>query len=345
MRDTPKIEKYRRRLGHFHGFSDQYGAFHIAAQYCGVSAHYPFPGIWQHGCFGPWDQSTPESILYHAPGIPHLKIFCARGDEKAFLERHGVRDVHSIGLPFVYLPPISASKLTNTLLVLPVHSVAGIPGFEAGEQFNDYAEAIAEVSERFARTVVCLHYGDIRNGYWISELEQRGLDWIVGAVPHDRNSLLRTKKLFSQFDFVTTNGWGSHVAYALACGAKVSVWGPVPRISRSVASKDLGVGGLNEWELRFSQERREEKEKYLVPLYRHPAEGLRDESLGQYLIGEGNRLPANELKEVFEWDKVGKTRRGRIMLSRFYTDHQLNFVRRGKNLMRRVYERASVGGL
>ncbi len=44
--------------------------------------------------------------------------------------------------------------------------------------------------------------------------------------PGGSEHLRRLRRLFGRFEFVTTNGFGSHIAYAAAAGAKVSVFGP-----------------------------------------------------------------------------------------------------------------------
>jgi hypothetical protein len=37
---------------------------------------------------------------------------------------------------------------------------------------------------------------------------------------------MRLVEIFSTFEYVTTNGFGSQITYAAYCGAKVSVFGP-----------------------------------------------------------------------------------------------------------------------
>ena len=332
--NLPPIKPYKRRLGHSYGFSDQYGAFQVAAKHCNVRNACPFPGIWQHGCFGPWDQISPGSILYHSPALKDIHVYVARNDEKDYLLSCGLTKVAAIGLPFVYLPTVETERRKNSLLVVPTHSVAGIPLFKDRAQCNQYVDSIVKMRNEFAEIVVCLHYGDIVNKYWVDEFQEAGISYVLGAVPHDENSLLRTKKMFHMFEYVTTNGWGSHVAYALTCGAKVSISGPSMKIDPLVASKDLGAGGLENFNSRFAEKRRRMRASYLSDLYREPLDGIINVKMGAHLIGLENKLSGPQLMKAFGWHKVGFMRQIGIRLSRksadlrIYTPQLLKRVRK-----------------
>ena len=316
----PSVRPYNRRLGHDYGFSDQYGAFQVAARYCNVLNNYPFPGIWQHGCFGPWDQVSPGAILYHSPSIGEKSAFVARMDERELLRNQGVYNVHAIGLPFVYLSDVHEARMKDSLLVVPSHSIKGQPSFKKRKQLRQYAALINEIREQFAQVVVCLHYGDLCNNYWVQEFSEYDIPYVLGAVPHDSNSLLRIKMLFSRFEYVTTNSWGSHVAYALACGAKLSIWGDPPERDVSVQEKDLGAGGSDNIKLRSAPEVLRKRSNYLSKFFTIPRNGVCDPSVGLRLIGQENRCHPDELMDLFQWSSVNFGVRVRITLSRSKED-------------------------
>ena len=92
-------------------------------------------------------------------------------------------------------------------------------------KFDEYAQQIAKIAHKFDRVVVCVHSACARKGYWLPQFQDLGIECIGGADVFDVNGLLRIKTLFSQFEYMTTNTLGSHVAYAAASGIRVSIFG------------------------------------------------------------------------------------------------------------------------
>jgi hypothetical protein len=298
----PPIKPYKLSLGHAYAFSDQYGAFHTAAEYCGVSGSLRPPGMWQHGVFGPWDQYEPGSIMYYAPTLGKIKSFVARQDEKQFLNQHGIENCEAIGMPIVYVTAPRLRRLEKTLLVVPLHTVAGVPLFNSREKIKKYCEEIKNISRSYRYTAVCLHYGDIKNQYWLREFHQIGIDFILGGHPRDLNSNQRQAHLYSLFENVTTNGWGSHVPYALSFGAKVSIWGSHPEVDLDIAKRDVGGGGEARVKRRLSAEHIAARNLFLRGLQCHPREAATDKPLGDFLIGRARKRSPSELKSMFLWN-------------------------------------------
>lgn len=312
MKSLPAAKPFRRTLGHDYAFSDVYGAFILAARYCGKVPFYPPPGIWQHGCFGPWDQVEAGTILYHSPAKKKFKVFVARNDECRFLEAQGITNCSAIGLPFVYAPSKKVSRRKGSLLVVPVHTLPGRSHFGGADELAQYAQQIGKIRKYFSDVVLCVHRGDVVNNHWIPEFAQLGISYVIGGDSSDLNSLARVKQLFHSFDYVTTNGWGSHVAYALSCGAKCSIWGVQPTVNEEMLSRDLGRGNETEMRLRFSDSVRKAREEFLKGLYVVPTEGVADEDLGAFLIGRCHKRTPRELYEEFEWDKVRFSEKWRL---------------------------------
>ena len=298
----PPIERFQLSLGHNFAFSDQYGALHDAAEYCKKNGNLTPPGIWQHGVFGPWEQNDPGSIMYHSPNLGKLNSFVARQDEENFLKNRGIKNCKAIGMPIVYVEKPNINRLKNTLLVVPIHTVAGLKKFASANKIKEYCQQIKSLTQHFDYTAVCLHYGDIVNSYWLKEFYKLNIDFILGGYPSDRNSNKRQAYLYSLFDYVTTNGWGSHVPYALSFGAKVSVWGRAPDIDLDTAARDIGGGGRERVMKKRSRDISEKRELFLSSMRCHPMEATTDVSLGDYLIGRPRKRKPEELRKIFSWD-------------------------------------------
>lgn len=288
---------------HEDNWFDHYGALHGAADYAGVTLpdRYSIRGVWMHGCMGPWDAVTPGRLLMNTPRAREWPVLVARQEEADFLRAHGIQ-ARAIGLPIVYAPDAPlAERLPGSLLVMPTHTLNGTK-FPDRTPFRRYAAEIKAVAKDFSRVVVCVHPNCLRNGLWVQEFQALGFEIVVGANTHDRYALLRVKILLSRFETVTTNGWGSHVAYALASGARVSVHGTCPVIDmETVLRLDSGFRADPEGFKKLqSAEVEEQKREFLRPYTVPPARAVVDREKGEWLIGMRHRLAPTEMKEVLE---------------------------------------------
>lgn len=210
-----------------------YGCRHLLSQYCGFKKT-PWQGKlkmsgenWQHGWLPSHYNVHPELAL----GIngctwderESTRFFVARKDQVEYLKQSGYKDVHAIGLPFVYTTDPSVNRIPKSLLVLPVHSTTHT---RHNRQSKQYAEYIKSISHHFSMVCISIHPSDLTKGYWVNEFNEQGFPFVTGANFRDSNALDRMRQLFSLFEHVTTNGFGSHLAYASLCGAKVSISGP-----------------------------------------------------------------------------------------------------------------------
>ncbi len=285
-----------------------YGALHVAATYCGMlRPPESFPGIWQHGCNSPWTPKIPKLHDYSVPDSETRLVFVARKDQEELLTTNGYCGALAIGLPFVYLPEVDVARIPRSLLVVPIHSGEGIPFDENLDAMANYADYIKSIERHFSQVIVIQHKGDLVNGQWSEQFGRVGIECIVGAHNEDANALLRIKMLFSQFDFVTTNGWGSHVAYAMACGAKVSIVGPAPGHSIDAYLKDVGYGkDVSLIEEFLSAQTQEEEKKFLKKMYVSPENGVIDISLGEWFVGVENKKTPLELSTLFGWNGMNQ---------------------------------------
>jgi len=288
--------------------ADPYGATRVAAAYCGYQGQPHINAVWQHGCLPPWMDDGPYSFPTDHVSIKSrwFPVFVARQAEALLLANAGYRRVKAISSPFLYLPDVGVERRPGSLLVVPVHSLVGV-GFAELAAMDAYADYIASIRKSFSTVVASVHSGCLSNGYWTRQFDERGIAWVMGANAADYNALLRMKMLFSQFEYVTTNGFGSHVAYALISGAKLSFGGPVPGHTKEQylqaggVARDLSCANYYLSPLYFQQQA-----DFFAPFRRHPSEGVADIALGESLLGHDVKQTPQQLMDTFRWTTKGK---------------------------------------
>ena len=221
--------------------------------------------------------------------------------EANYLRANGYK-ARAIGLPIAYLSDHQYSRKPRTLLVMPAHSME----YNRHQwRFREYAEAIAAIRSEFDTVVVCVHPACIKNGYWIHDFQALGFPVISGAHLNDHNALERVRALMSQFEFVTTNDFGSQLAYASAFGAKVSIYGDFCRIRLADYEEDnfyMENPGLLEKVLpRLSEAATREA---FPDLFCRPAQAQERTAWGLRQIGHDIRITPAEMKRCFEWDRL-----------------------------------------
>jgi hypothetical protein len=296
--DLPSIARFKLQPWDCSRGSDLYGALHTAARYIGMKIPFNVRNLmWQHGCIPPWQQVAPEPVTYAAP--KDWTMLVARADELNYLQLNGYTDVHCIGLPFIYTLPRMIERRKRSLLVMPVHFLKGAQGIVGLER---YANEIAMFRHHFDLVAVCIYASDINNRNWVDEFSRQGLPIISGAADDDRNALSRIRALMNSFEYVTTNGWGSHCAYALYCGAKLSIWGTEIALTKERWMLDsTWSANPAAIDLYLSADTEAKKALWLKRFMTYPQEGVADEALGAWLIGEDQKLSPKALKDRLGW--------------------------------------------
>jgi len=294
----PPVNEIRLRAWRQSFGGDFYGALQVAADYCGLQKVPPrFPGNWQHGVWPPWQQIQPEIIVYDAP--KSTTCFVARQDEVTFLKPAGYRRVRAIGLPIIYTQPSGLQRIPKSLLVMPTHSLASDVLMPSTEQ---YVLEIASIKDRFGLVAACVSPYCIAKGLWSSQFTEKGIEAIRGAGIADTNALNRMRALFERFEYVTTDGYGSHVFYALYFGAKVSIWGTPTQVFRENCLSDNGCAAYPEAiDILLSEETKRKGEVYLGPLRVDPWIGVQNVDLGKLMLGQDNKLSPEEMRAAFGW--------------------------------------------
>jgi FkbM family methyltransferase len=288
--------------------SSSYGAASVAAEYCGFEhPPGPIPGEWAHGWYPRYREKLHPDLILGLLTIPDGLYWVARKDEEAFLRERGCRNARAIGLPLVYLPPMQVRRRPNSLLVMPSHTTLFV---SSSGLFDEYVQAIDAIRDEFDEVVVCVHASCFKRGYWVDDFKKRGYPVIRGAGQDDRNSLKRIAHLMSSFEYVTGNGFGSHLAYAAFFGAKPSVYGPFARLQPDDFKRDFLYRhhhDLLEPTLRSISV--EALREHCPDLVCHPWEARANVEWARTELGADNRLSPAEMRSAFFWDLGSRLRK------------------------------------
>lgn len=210
-----------------YGEFDFYGANNVLSKYLNVKFidKKKYNIAYTHGWKPDYFLNSDPRIIYSHSFLKknHL-IFVARESIKKYLISQGYTNVHSIGMPVVYLPEKKYRRIPNSLLIMPSHSLDYTK--HNHWKFKEYVEEIKKIKHHFKEVFICIHPSCIKKNYWVNEFKEAGFNNIITGIDiRDINALFRLKKMMESFEFVTTNGFGSHLAYAAFFGAKISIYG------------------------------------------------------------------------------------------------------------------------
>lgn len=283
---------------------DYYGASFIASDYCRFprSLNPDRLVVWQHG----W---LPQHLNIHpyllVPGNysddKNIVALVGRNDQRIYLQSQGYNNVKAIGAPIIYAKKLSITRKPNSLLVMPVHSL----DYTTHEHWNfsQYADKIHALRNEFDEIAVCVHPSCIRKGYWVREFEELGFTVIEGADLYDRNALYRMQALLSSFEYVTTNGFGSHIAYAAYFGAKVSIFGDFAEFKEADFILDPFYTKFPEilgpTVYLFSKNVIMEN---FGELFVYPKDAIIRMEWGKEQLGESNKVSPANLKSILGWN-------------------------------------------
>jgi hypothetical protein len=285
----------------FRNESDLYGASHIAKIYTGVKTEKPINGIWNHGCVPDFFGDHPIRFAgSYTPDNKSARYFVARQSQEKAMIQGGYSFVKAIGLPVIYVEKKELERIPGSLLVMPVHSTIYT---ENDWNFKKYVEQIETIRKYFSKVVVCVHVSCFEKGYWVNEFREKGFEVIQGVLGVGANDHLRLQKLMSMFEYVTTNGFGSHIAYASYYGAKVSIYGEFPIYRRDDFKNDpnhKACPKLLETTCKLLSE--ENVRTHLREFFQFPKDAIQriDWAMGE--IGYENRISPKEMKELFGWN-------------------------------------------
>jgi hypothetical protein len=286
-------------------YTAMYGSDVVAARYCGFRKS-PSPplGLWMHGWY-PETRSLdrPERLFdVTMANLREEQYWVTTERQAKFLRRLGFPRSTPIGLPLVYVPKPAVARERDSLLVMPAHS---LPASDRARGTSDYVASISALKSTFRRICVCINAHDWIWGNWVHEFQTAGFEVIRGA--GDISSLEHMASLFSQYEFVTTNGFGSLIAYASAFGAKASFYGPFSEVSiDSLKNVSFFIDNpdLRSVEVKCLEE--SYCREMFPEFFCHPAEARERVEWGRAEIGWQNKVPPDELRHLFGWSALGR---------------------------------------
>lgn len=289
--------------------SHHYAANAVMHAYTGRTGD--IPGYWIHGWLPAYFNSEPRLVALHKAADDEsgqadrirfereqVRQWVSRADQKEALEQAGYARVEAIGLPFCYLPDVSVERRPGSLLVMPPH---GLKKFFDPDLAQRYADAIAALKGHFPEIYACVTMRDYYRGEWRPQFERAGVPVFYGASPSESETLLRMKEILSTFEFVTSNAFGSQLAYAAHCGARVSVYGPYVEWSteRSTTATRLFPETAGTLSTMLSGAKLEQEYPFL---FTHPADAVEMRDWGDREIGCDRKRSPKEIAELFDWD-------------------------------------------
>lgn len=283
-----------------YGWSDQYGSSYIAAEYCNLNRNLnPIRHHWLHGCNGPWENNHLN--MYVRNFTDQYMYLVARKDQEDYLKSNGINNVKAIGLPIVYLKEQNMERIKDSVLFMPTHIRPG-EKYVTENIIEEYINYIEKIAKHFRFAAVCLHSAFFLHDEFISKFKKLNIEIIQGASNQDKNALKRQKMIFQQFETLVTNGWGSHVAYGLYFGTKLSIDGPkIEKSKQDFLSAPGWEGREDVIDAIFDPKAISEKEIFLNKFYVSPLDAVPDKSLGLWLVGAENKISPLEMKEIMGW--------------------------------------------
>gem|GEM_PF-1382328 len=306
--DLPWLQIPERDFAAFTCASLQYGSGKVAGVYCNLNDIPEFiRGGWLHG----WvpDYQLVDKRLAIEPSVKDpSKEYSWVGTltHENYLKSQGCLS-RAIGLSYCYLPEKSYVRRPNSLLVMPAHSLEYT---KHSWKFEEYADAIDSIRNCFEAVAICVYPACFKKGYWVESFRKRGYPIIEGAHALDRNSLERVRALMSQFEYVTTNAFGSCIAYAAAFGAKVSIYGPLAEIKKEDVVADpywLASPGLADIGLDVLSAKSLVSE--IPELSTTPVKAIDRTEWGRRQLGFENKVSPAEMRRLFGWDFAGRMKR------------------------------------
>lgn len=170
--------------------------------------------------------------------ISNHQYLVATKEQELFFMAHG-KNAKAVGAPYIYaevFDKIKIQRKSNTLLVMPPH---GLPYSTEKWDEETYIKQIYDLKNEFDSIVACIHPSCAEKNSWIINLKKYDIPWIAGADMHDKNALIRMRRIFSSFEYMTTNCIGSHIAYAAYSGCKVSIFGNFAEFTKDDVKEDV----------------------------------------------------------------------------------------------------------
>lgn len=286
------------------GEIDYYGASGVLSRYCGVDlTNNPVEQIaWSHGWIPEfYINSDPRLVTGQSLFDKNQTLLSSRASIAVYLRSCGYVNAHAIGLPVTYLKERKIARLKNSLLVMPAHSLDYTN--HDSWKFAEYVSEIEAISKHFEHVYICIHPSCLKHGYWVKDFQAKGFKIVGGMHLFDRRALYRLQQLMRTFEYVTTNSFGSQLAYASYFGARVSIYGtyaefkaedfeadPFYTLHKDILEKSMGLISKPRIESEFST------------FFCSPMEAPVRLDWGRYQVGVGDKKSPGEIRELLNLD-------------------------------------------
>ncbi len=283
-----------------------YGVDKHLSLYCGKQSIPKYTrGEWLHFWAPAYRQQYSFALTFYWNPSPESNpyILVARRDEEQYLQEKGFEKAKAIGLPITYYYEKYANqvdRIPNSIIVFPAHSLSWNT---RDWREDDYVNEILTLRKDFDHVCVCVHGDCLEKGYWADSFKKNGVHIVKGASLRDSNSLDRIAYLLSKFECMTTNAFGSVLAYAGLFGTRVSLYGAFP-IHKKEDYKNDPVFGKSDQLFYEAQDAISEDtvRKHYPFLFVHPTCAVPLVEWGQHETGYDNVLAPEQLSVVFGWE-------------------------------------------
>ncbi len=300
----PSVEEFRSR-----NTLDRYGFSWLLSNKLKLrSPKRSFSSVWQHG------------IYFHSPNGDRIiekyrlsksdnhtsryVIVVANEDDCRFVKASGYKNVITGGMPFSYTNNSGISR-RNALLAIVAHS-----GEYEEEKVNlddEYLDYLWQFKSDYEELIICAYLFDSDSTFYTKALKM-GFQVVCGAHPNDKNSLMRTRALFDYASDVTSNSHGSHIYYALSCGCRTSICGPILEVQHSSEYKGFNLQKVNDINAirQFYTINNSDKNNICL-VSDKPMDGIIDIPIGRKVIGSDFTINDRRvLTSVLRWDKTSQ---------------------------------------
>ena len=296
--------------------SDRYGFTSLIASELNLSYIPRSFCNWLHG-WAWWDNSDASEFAEDLGFVGDPKNISKVVNKEAMrqkLKEAGISNVYTAGLPYAYLfrgvaSQLLFNRLPSSILFVPDHSSESNKVFHNIYVYLDYVDAH---SKNYSQVSILVYGQDYE--FLAPIIKKRGYLPLFGASPECSNSMMRTKALFQMHDFVSTNIMGSHVLYALAAGAKVSICGPYQEKHIESHLADIKAGIYSEHYVArqhyYASLRYLANSKYSHLIVEDPRSGsCRASELNSFVdeeLGMASLASSSRLQKMLGWDIRGQ---------------------------------------
>lgn len=275
-----------------------YGASLAISKLCGIESPKPAKVTWQHGWL--FEPITHPKIAIGSSPHDYTR-FVANQNIKAIIQSNFDRpNTYATGLPFIYADINSVSKLPNSILICPPHS---LPWTDHCWTQHEYRDFVLELRKTFTTVAACVSKSCFEKKLWLDIFRDSGIPVIVGADSSDANSLYRMQRIFRSFEYMTTGCLGSHIPYAAYCGCKVSISGPFFEFRSEDFAKDPFYRenpDVLEAEI-YRSSKRFALENYPF-LFSNPGQATELKNWADEQLGVRHKLNAKQFANILGWD-------------------------------------------